>query len=55
MLPPLTLIVGDALNTGADNLFPHFASTMGQLQVTILKNPQLLIYYVGVCQHIVLL
>ena len=48
LIAPLISVV---LNTGADNTFPHFTCAIGRLQIIILKNPQLLIYYVRVCQH----
>ena len=54
MLPlftPLAPLISDSLNIGADTPFPRFACVIIQLQIAILKNPQLLVYYVGVCQH----
>jgi hypothetical protein len=51
LLTPIVPLISDALNIGADDPFPRFACATAQLQTAILKNPQLLIYYVGVCQH----
>ena len=51
LLTPVVPLICDALNPGADYPFPRFACVITELQAAILKNPKLLVYYLGVCQH----